>query len=1219
MSKRSKIQVVENDSALAARARQQAVVASLGRLALSGMELERLFQGAVGMVADTLEVEFCKILELSPEGGTLKLTAGVGWKEGLVGTVNVGAERGSQAGFTLLSRQPVIVEDLRAETRFDVPALLRDHGVVSGVSVVIGSSEKPFGVLGAHTARQRRFSRDDAQFMQSVANVLADAIQRAEAEEALRESEARYRDLFENNPNPMWIYDVETLRIVSVNEMAVHHYGYSREEFLSMTIADIRPEEDLPRLFANIGARADVIQRSKGWRHRKKNGDLIDVEIVSHSLPEINGKKQRLVVVIDVTERRQTEEQIERRVVELEALYQSGIAFSQTLDPREIGEKVIEVMVGRLDWHHAALRVRRGESQELELLASSYAEDVEQEGRLRSMITRVGQGMVGWVVEHGKPVRAVNLSEDPRYVETFLGMKSGLYVPIRIYDRTFGCISVESERENAFTEEDERLLSTLAVQAAVALENARLFQDLQRELAERKQTEKALEESETRYRSLLDQLPAIVYLDDARSPEPTPRFVSPRIRDILGYDPEEWLAGGFDLWRKSIHPEDLDRAVKHYLHSIQTEETYFQDYRMIARDGRAIWVRDSATILRDENGAPLSMHGVIYDITESKQADEKIQRQLKREAALREIDQAIVSSFDMKLSLNIILSKMPKLLSVDAAAVLLLNPATNTLEYAAGLGFRTQLPQGAEISLDQSYAGKVVLERRAVQIPNLAYRGRASMPAGFPKNEGFVSYYGIPLVAKGQAIGALEAYNRSVVERDEDWFNLFGTLASQAAIAVDNARLFFASQRELAERKLAEEKLRNSYAELEKRIEERTADLRQVNFELERALRVKDEFLANMSHELRTPLNAVIGLSDSLMEQTAGTLNDKQQKYVSIVRESGQHLLELINDILDLAKIESGRVTLDRDKVDIAQVCQSSLRMIRQLALKKNLEILFEMDADLGMIWADERKLKQMLVNLLSNAVKFTPENGRIGLQVRGDREGNSINFTVWDTGIGIHENDLPRLFQPFVQLDSNLARRSGGTGLGLALVAKMAGLHGGSVGVESQPDQGSRFTVKLPWETAFTTETLAALASDDDETTKPDPRNKDHTILLIEDTEEVVLLVKDYLEYIGFNVTIARNGVEGIALAEKIEPSLILMDVQMPVMDGLEATRRMRKIAALRDTPIIALTALAMKGDRELCLEAGMNDYIGKPVNLKTLARIVNNRLHPEREVDPP
>jgi CheY-like chemotaxis protein/two-component sensor histidine kinase len=345
-----------------------------------------------------------------------------------------------------------------------------------------------------------------------------------------------------------------------------------------------------------------------------------------------------------------------------------------------------------------------------------------------------------------------------------------------------------------------------------------------------------------------------------------------------------------------------------------------------------------------------------------------------------------------------------------------------------------------------------------------------------------------------------------------------------------------------------------------------------------------------------------------MAEQTVGDLNDKQAKYISIISESGQHLLELINDILDLAKIEAGQVTLSQDKVNIEAVCQASLRMVKQLALKKKQEVETEIDPNLGTVWADERRLKQMLVNLLSNAVKFTPENGTLGLQVRGNRKNNTIQFTIWDRGIGIGEKDLPRLFQPFVQLDSNLARKSGGTGLGLALVAKMASLHGGSVSVESQPGEGSRFTLTLPWESVHKTGSLSrqSLPTDDPSA----PARERHTLLLVEDTDEVVLLFKDYLEHAGYRVVTARNGMEGVALAEKISPSLILMDVQMPVMDGLEATRRIRKIPNLERTPIIAITAFAMKGDRERCLEAGMNDYLSKPIMLKTLIEMIKDHL---------
>jgi signal transduction histidine kinase/CheY-like chemotaxis protein len=415
---------------------------------------------------------------------------------------------------------------------------------------------------------------------------------------------------------------------------------------------------------------------------------------------------------------------------------------------------------------------------------------------------------------------------------------------------------------------------------------------------------------------------------------------------------------------------------------------------------------------------------------------------------------------------------------------------------------------------------------------------------------------------------------------------------------------------DITERKQMELALELERNQLMERVEERTADLSRANSNLARALRVKDEFLANMSHELRTPLNAILGLSESLGEQIAGPLNEKQQKYISTISESGHHLLSLINDILDLAKIDAGHITLDINKIDIRSVCNASLRMVKQLAQKKNQEMSLEIDDGLGLMWADERRLKQMIVNLLGNAVKFTPENGKLGLEVHGDEEANQITVTVWDNGIGIKEDDLVRLFQPFVQLDSGLAREATGTGLGLALVAQMARLHGGSVNVTSEAGKGSRFNILLPWQPALAMDSASRLkitgkfrAIQFDETNKP-------TILLVEDTQEVVMMLKDYLELAGYKVFTAQDGVDGIVQARHVKPDLILMDVQMPRMNGFETTRKLRSDPNFRYTPIIALTALAMPHDRERCLEAGMDEYISKPVNLKALVKIIQSCL---------
>ncbi|MBN1487514.1 MAG: response regulator [Anaerolineae bacterium] len=434
-------------------------------------------------------------------------------------------------------------------------------------------------------------------------------------------------------------------------------------------------------------------------------------------------------------------------------------------------------------------------------------------------------------------------------------------------------------------------------------------------------------------------------------------------------------------------------------------------------------------------------------------------------------------------------------------------------------------------------------------------------------------------------------------------------------IVIEDTQFLYSLVHDITKRRKAEAALQEERASLARRVEERTAELRAANAELERVGRLKDEFLANMSHELRTPLNAVLGMSEGLDLGVYGSLNLRQHNALRTIHKSGEHLLALINDILDVSKIEAGKLELDIETVPVDSVCIGSLAFIKQMAQEKGLRVSTVFDPAVQTLQADSRRLKQILVNLLSNAVKFTSEGGEIGLTVEGDAEHGVVHFIVWDTGAGIAPEKIGDLFQPFVQLDSRLTREHSGTGLGLTLVQRLAELHRGSVTLESAVGKGSRFTVSLPWQERYPLH-QEPVVPDTVVTTEsfPYPVVLDNArILLAEDNEANIEIMLDYLQAKGYAVAVARNGRQSLELASEFQPDLIIMDIQMPEMDGLEATRRIRQDLTLHNIPIIALTALVMPGDRERCLEAGVDVYFSKPVSLNVLNdKIIELLVHP-------
>jgi PAS domain S-box-containing protein len=693
------------------------------------------------------------------------------------------------------------------------------------------------------------------------------------------------------------------------------------------------------------------------------------------------------------------------------------------------------------------------------------------------------------------------------------------------------------------------LVASLWSQKALADE---LNADLKLEIAERSRAEAALKRSERQYRQLVDNANDFMFLTDSKG---VFTLVNPVSQRLTGYTPEEIIGRHFS---ELVHPDHVNELRRFYGTQSAREipESYYE-FPVITKDGSTIWLGQNVGLVT-EGEKIIGFQGICRDITLRKEAEERLRHSEER---YRSLYQESTRREEIYRSL----------LSSSADAVVIYD-----------------------------------LERKATYV-NPAF----TRIFGWTPEEVLGSR--IPFVPKEEH-DSTDALMQDIVEAGSPRSSIETKRFTRDGRVLDislSASLYHDHEgkpagilvvsRDISDQKRAAKELEKAFAAAT-----------QLRAEAEAANLAKSEFLANMSHELRTPLNAIIGFSEVLADQIFGNLNDKQLRHVGHVVNSGHHLLQVINEILDLSKVESGTMELRPDRTDVPELMENALMMIRETALKNGLRTKLRVDEEFAgtYVYVDQVKMKQILFNLLSNAARFTPEGGTIELEAR--RNNDLLQVRVADTGIGVEQKDRERIFRSFEQVDSSYARRQQGTGLGLTLTKRLVELHGGRIWVESEGDgKGSTFTFEIPT-------TFDARRDDDPEDSRiqrmtvaeeaPEPvheaRLGSHAkVLVVDDDSATNEMICHALTEAGYSVARAFDGRQVVEMAARIRPMAITLDVIMPDRDGFDTLAELKHRAETRDIPVIVVT---IHDNRKLALSLGAVDLLPKPLDKDRLLGIL-------------
>jgi signal transduction histidine kinase/DNA-binding response OmpR family regulator/PAS domain-containing protein len=736
-----------------------------------------------------------------------------------------------------------------------------------------------------------------------------------------------------------------------------------------------------------------------------------------------------------------------------------------------------------------------------------------------------------------------------------------------------------------------------------------LWGRFRREDAERKRSDAAVHES-LLLKQIMSLLPVGMWVTDAAGVITQSNPASRVIWSGERHDANEYKA----WWHNTGRPIGLeDWGLSRALASGETIRDELVDIGCF--DGTRKTIVSHAMPMRDAAGAIVGGLVVYVDVTEFKRSEQQMLLRARFDETQRRAAALFSTGFERRAILDGLLALLAEQHPLPVSALYLWDEWSGQFQCEATHGLNGELPKS--FALGEGLIGQAAADGTAQRLDCAALRLNTGI-ANFAPAQVLM----VPVRYQERSLAMLVLAASTPLEEQDQAFLV--RLATTLGVTLDNLRHY-------SDLKLLAERLRASSEEIALK-----------NQQLEEANKMKSEFLANMSHELRTPLNAIIGFSEVLKDGLLGELPPQHKEYVDDIFTSGTHLLSLINDILDLSKVEAGKMTLDLEPLQVATLVQDSLHVVREKALAHRIGMVTDVPEALGgfgAIWLDSRKVKQILYNLLSNAVKFTADGGTVTLRAqRVSSEAvphgcyaHYLELAVKDTGIGISEADQEQLFRPFSQIDSSLSRRYQGTGLGLVMVKRLADIHGGKVALHSVQGQGSTFTVWLPWResaqdladgepqtpsaaappavvaSATTVAAVAAVASVASVAATAHQRTLAGAVpmaLVVDDDGNSAELLRLQLESVGFRVVIAATAEAGLEMAGRETPDLVTLDINLPGINGWEFLQAFRQQPQFTKIPVVIVSVIA---DRSRGLSLGANQVLQKPVGREQLVRALN------------